>query len=121
MPLLNAISSKTKSKVLRTLYYAQDFVALRQLASLSKLPVFSVQYALKDLSNDNLVLRAKSKNLTLFKLDPRHPYYHPLSELFEADTKMQLQIRAKSYKFEAKRALDFAHSFNQLFRKVKKP
>ncbi len=101
------------------MYYSADFLPLRHIAYIAQLPVFSVQYALLQLHKQKIIVKKKHKRFALFKLNPNHPYVDLLAQLFEADTALQLQSDAKTYTNDARQALQFIHSAQAVFRKIK--
>ncbi len=118
--LAEIFSSKARTKVLRTLYYQAEPIPLRHVATISDLPVFSIQCALKALVGEKIIKRKKRKKYTLFSLNEDHPCYQFLSKVFHLEMTSCLQADSDQYHKKAKSVLAFAASARRLFRQIKK-
>lgn len=112
-------SSKAKVKVLRTLFYQSAPLPLRQIAALAGSPLFSVQRALKQLVDEDLLIRKKKGRYTLFSLNPDHVYYSFLAQLFDLEMKSRIAFSSRGYEQKAKEVVDFSRSTRDLFEKVR--
>lgn len=112
-------SSKAKVQLLRTLCFQDQPFSLRQLASISHIPVFSVQRALKQLFEEELLHKKKVKNKLLYSLNPNHELADLLMRVFELENKERLKKRSLQYTQRAKQALQFASTARNFFNKTK--
>lgn len=112
-------SSKAKIKILRTLYYQECAISLRQIAYISELPVFSIQNALKDLLREKIIKKRKKGNRLMIQINKESEYYNFLKELFCIEEKSRIAAEAKQFDQKAKNVLMFANSANNFFERVK--
>lgn len=112
-------SSKAKVKVLRTLFYQSAPLPLRQIAVLSGSSLFSVQRVLKQLADEDIVIRKRKGRYTLFSLNPQHQYYSFLAQFFDLEMKSRIALSSKGYEQKAKEVVDFSRSVRDLFEKVR--
>lgn len=113
-------SSKAKIKILRALYSLSRPIALREIARLAGLPVYSVQYGLKQLLQEKILTKKNQKNRTLYSLNSTHLYFQTLAQLFNMDTQLRLQHRALSYAKKTKPLLDFITSAETIFKTIRR-
>ncbi len=112
-------ASKAKIKILRTLFSSATPVALRQIATLAGLPVYSVQYGLKQLLQEKILSKRNQKNRTFYTLNSTHPYFQILAHVFSMDTRLRLQHRALNYTKKTKQVLDFISSAEAVFKTIR--
>ena len=113
-------SSKAKIKVLRVLYYHSEPLLLRHVARIADLPVYSIQRALKQLLDDQIIIKKKKKHYTYYTLNKNHPSYEFIVDIFKLQIEYQGRSRSKLYHDKAKRVLKFSDSSIKMLRKAKK-
>lgn len=112
-------SSRARFRVLRTLYYQNKPLPLRQVASISQMPVYSIQRALKQMVEEGLLIRKKKKHYRLFLLNKAHDHYPFLAQLFDLERRHSLSLFSNRFHQKARNLLDFVDQANRLFAKVK--
>ena len=113
--LSHLLSSKARFKVLKTLHGQPAPVHLRHIAALSRIPLFSAQRALNQLTYEKIIVRRKKGFHTLFALNPMHPCHPFLAGVFDLEMKERIRFLAKNYRQKALDALDFSASTNRFF------
>lgn len=112
-------SSRARSRVLRVLHNQEEPVPLRHVAYLAQMPVFSIQRALQQLVEENLVIQKRKKRFRLFSLNRNHLYHSFLSRLFDVERRCQAEEVQGRYDQRAKGLLDFVASARNLFKTAK--
>lgn len=112
--LASLFSSRAKTKVLRTLSCQSAPLPLRQIASLSDSPLFSVQRVLQQLTDEKIILRKKKGNLVLFALDQIHPAFSLLKQIFDLEMQDRIASSSNDYRQKAKGILDFSCAAQRL-------
>ncbi|MBN8555134.1 MAG: hypothetical protein J0L93_06805 [Deltaproteobacteria bacterium] len=119
MPLQisDVISSKARFKVLKCLEQQFEPISLREVISLTELPIRSVELALKSLVKERILKDYRKKRSHLFQLREDHLLTPSIKSIFQALRNTELEQRAKTYTKEANKALAFAQSAIDLFGK----
>lgn len=112
-------SSTAKVRLLRVIFSSNHSFNLRQLASICNLPVFSVQKALQQLADQNVIIMAKAGNKLLSVPNRQHSQAQLMRAVFMLEKKEALQKRAVNYSFRAKNALRFASEARTFFNRVR--
>lgn len=118
--IFDIFTSKARVKVLRTLAFQVEAMPLRLIASVSDLPVFSVQNALNSLCLDGVVIRTAKENNVLFELNKTSDMYELLMQFFILEANYQISREAKKNFQKAARVLAFASSAGAIFQSAKK-
>lgn len=113
-------SSKSRVKILRTLFFQPQAIPLRHIAYISDLPIFSVQNAVKSLLNDKMITKIVKENYVLFELNKKNSLYTVIEQIFLIEIDNRICMEAKTYYQKAKRALEFASAANIIFKHAKK-
>lgn len=117
--LLSLFSSKAKVDALRVLVRQTHPIALRHIAALTNSPLFSIQRALSSLVDEHILIRQESGTYVLFGMNPRHPFYAHLIQLFDLEADCQIAQTAHQYDTKARRSLNFSRTARKLFRGVR--
>lgn len=119
LDIAHIFSSRARAKVLRTLYYQEAPLPLRQVAYLAQMPLFSIQRVLKQMAEEKLVTRKKQKQYRLFSLNRTHAFYSFLAELFDLERRYDASFLSSRFDRKAKNLLDFVSATRDLFRNMK--
>lgn len=114
--LAEIFSSKARIKVLRTLYYQQEPLPLRQIAYISETTLFSIQRALHQMVEEGLIVKKKQNQYRLFSLNRDHRHYHFLNQVFDAEREIPLLC---CYDKKAASLLDFVCDARNLLKAAK--
>ncbi|MBI2341008.1 MAG: hypothetical protein HYU99_11690 [Deltaproteobacteria bacterium] len=117
--MTNIFSSRARVRVLRALYYQEAPVPLRHAAYLAQMPVFSIQRALKQLTEEKLVIRKRKRNYRLFSLNRAHPCHPFLSRVFNLERESRFALAPNRYDQKAKSLLAFIGATHDLFKTAK--
>ncbi|MFH1727142.1 MAG: helix-turn-helix transcriptional regulator [Pseudomonadota bacterium] len=118
--VFDIISSSAKIKILRTLFYQNIEISLRQLAVLSDLQVNSVQHGIKQLLKENVITEKRKKNLRLFRINKTSSYYTLFIILFTKEMEERIRSNSSTYNNKARSILNFSNSSIKLLKKAKK-
>lgn len=111
-------SSVAKINVLRVLSTCLHPIPLRQVCYLSESQLYSVQRALKQLEDEQIVSKKKFKNKMLYSLRKDSLYHSLLIRVFKLEQENFIRLRANGYSKKAIDALEFASSTNEFFQKI---
>lgn len=117
--LASLFTSKTTIHILRTLSEQFKGLPLRHIAVLVDLPVFSVQRSLQQLSQKKIVTKKIRGRYALFTLNPRHPSYQFILEIFSLERQHQKHHPSDGLNRTARDVLQFCVDSATLFENVK--
>jgi hypothetical protein len=106
-------SSKTRVRILRTLFYQQR-MPLRHIAYFVGGAVYAVQYALKKLVTEKIVLHVYDKKHILYRLNKTHRAYPFIQHVFEGELHMEINSRSRLYNIKASSIISFCDSSRKL-------
>ena len=119
LDIATLFSSKARTKVLQTLHLSHSPVALRHIALLADIPVYSVQQALKQLLQEQVIKKKKQSPYVLYFTNPDHASYDLLRDIFVLERKKRRQTTLKQRQQKARQALEFASSAQEFFYEVR--
>lgn len=118
--VFDIFSSLARVKILRTLYFQAVPIPLRHIAYISGLPVFSVQNAVKSLTDDEIIGRSEKGNYVLFEINRNNPFYEVLKQFFIIELNNRIRMEAKKSYHKARQALEFANAADIIFSHAKR-
>lgn len=113
------LSSKARWKILRVLFYQHEPIPLRHVAYLSGMPVFSIQRALVQLLDEQVIVRQEKQSRVLFSLNKRSESYDFLAGLFALEVRSRLKNLSETYHQRARASLAFASQARSFFKTVR--
>lgn len=120
MLTLNTIfSSPSRTSILRTLQYQTQPLALRHIAYLTQIPIYSIQRSLEQLHKQKFVTRRKHKKQVVFALNKNHKLYDFIKKIFTLEEKQMLSEKAQAHKKRAQAILKFTSNLQKTFHKKK--
>ena len=117
--LSDFFSSRSRTKVLLTLFHQAHPVPLRHLAYMTKLAVQRVEYALKQLVKDKLVIRKQEGKAVLYSLNKKHKAFPLISDICVASSKYQIRMRSNLYHDRAKQVLKFCSQAHDILSRAR--
>ncbi len=112
-------SSQAKYKVLEVLSRQVGPIPLRHVAHLTRLPVHSIELALKALVKDRIVRQRRNARYSLFEMNQARSESKTVQALFQFLSDRALEERASSYGKKAVAALRFVIESTDLLRKAR--
>jgi predicted transcriptional regulator len=119
MEVAQVLSSTAKFEVLNILFKDPSPLRVRNLEQRTGLAVRSVQVALNNLVNENVVIRKNQNNKPVYYLNKSHKSYSLINNIFKAIELDRIARRSDSYNAKAKKTFQFISEASELFKKAR--
>lgn len=112
-------ASKAKFHILQFLFAYENKSYLREIASMTDIPVRSVQLALNSLARDGILKKSKVKNRTYYEINNSFIHRKIVSDFFSSLTDFEIERRSKKYSNIAPHAINFVSEFYDMIQKAR--
>lgn len=117
--LSRILSSQARFRVLESLHTLNGRARIRHIEKLTQLAIHSVQVALQRLVAEKVILKSGRKPHPLYALNPRHPAYEILNNVFNLIKAASLRQRARKFDKAAESSLAFSSELRDVTQRAR--